>query len=153
MFVVGRQGWYYDGCGKCTKKADVKDGPFTCKSGHFNQNSTPRYKLDIKVNHEHNCGRFVFWDRQCADIIAIFAFELKNQMLAEGEDDPKAFPLVLGELLARTMVLRVKVQPFYNQSSVIRLSKDVNLIKKVLDQIGVFEVFFDLHHRCDLINN
>ncbi|KAF1885673.1 hypothetical protein Lal_00039521 [Lupinus albus] len=105
MFVVGRQGWYYDGCGKCTKKADVKDGPFTCKCGHFNQNSTPRYKLDIK----------------------------------EGEDDPKAFPLVLDELLARTMVLRVKVQPSYNQSYVIRLSEDVNLIKKVLDQIGVFE--------------
>ncbi|KAE9584965.1 hypothetical protein Lalb_Chr25g0284011 [Lupinus albus] len=60
----------------------------------------------------------------------------------EGEDDPKAFPLVLDELLARTMVLRVKVQPSYNQSSVIRLYEDPNLIKKVLDQIGVFEVFF-----------
>ncbi|KAF1862375.1 hypothetical protein Lal_00026906 [Lupinus albus] len=71
----------------------------------------------------------------------------------EGEDDPKAFPLVLDELLARTMVLRVKVQPSYNQSSVVRLSEDPNLIKKVLDQIGVFEVFFDLHHFYDLINN
>ncbi|KAF1895870.1 hypothetical protein Lal_00037987 [Lupinus albus] len=57
----------------------------------------------------------------------------------EGEDDPKVFPLVLDELLARTMVLRVKVQPSYNQSSLIRLSEDPNLIKKVLDQIGVFE--------------
>ncbi|KAF1881382.1 hypothetical protein Lal_00023418 [Lupinus albus] len=139
MFVVGRQGWYYDGCGKCTKKADVKDGPFTCKCGHFNQNSTPRYKLDIKVNHEHSCGRFVFWDRQCVDIIGVSASELKNQMLAVSEDDLKAFLLVLDELLTRTMVLRVKVQPSYNQSSVIRLSEDVNLIKKVLDQIGVFE--------------
>ncbi|KAF1888822.1 hypothetical protein Lal_00036864 [Lupinus albus] len=115
MFVVGRQGWYYDGCGKCTKKADVKDGPFTCKCGHFNQISIPRYKLEIKINHEHSCGRF------------------------KGEDDPKAFPLVLDELLARTMVLRVKVQPSYNQSSVIRLSEDPNLIKNVVDQIGVFE--------------
>ncbi|KAF1865958.1 hypothetical protein Lal_00041655, partial [Lupinus albus] len=123
MFVVGRQGWYYDSCTKCTKKADL------CY----------KYKLDIKVNHEHSSGKFVFWDRQCADIIDIPASELKNQMLAEGEDDPKAFPLVLDELLARTMVLRVKVQPSYNQSSVIRLSEDPNLIKKVLDQIGVFE--------------
>ncbi|KAF1862315.1 hypothetical protein Lal_00026843 [Lupinus albus] len=142
MFVVGRQRWYYDGCTKCTKKTDVKDGPFTCKCIHFNQNS-PRYKLDIKVNHEHSCGRFVFWDRQCADIIGISSFELKNQMLAEGEDDPNAFPLVLDELLARTMVLRVKIQPSYNQSSIIRLSEDPNLIKKVLDQIEVFEVFFE----------
>ncbi|KAF1892386.1 hypothetical protein Lal_00010851 [Lupinus albus] len=42
MFVVGRRGWYYDGCAKCTKKADVKDGPFICKCGHFNQISIPR---------------------------------------------------------------------------------------------------------------
>ncbi|KAF1881945.1 hypothetical protein Lal_00038589 [Lupinus albus] len=98
-----------------------------------------RYKLDIKVNHEHSCGRFVFWDSECSDINGIYASELKNQMLAEGEDDPKAFPLVLNELLARTMVLRVKVQPSYNQSSMIRLSEDPNLIKKVRDQIGVFE--------------
>ncbi|KAF1877497.1 hypothetical protein Lal_00040213 [Lupinus albus] len=97
------------------------------------------YKLDIKVNHEHDCGRFVLWNRQCADIIGICASELKNQMLAEGEDDPKTFLLVLDELLARTMVLRVKVQPSYNQLSLIRLSKDPNLIKKLLDQIGVFE--------------
>ncbi|KAF1858965.1 hypothetical protein Lal_00000787 [Lupinus albus] len=128
MFVVGRPGSYYDGCAKCTKNSDVKDGPFTYK-----------YKLEIKVNHEHSCGRFVFWDRQCDDMIDISASELKNQMLAEGEDDPKAFPLVLDELLARTMVLRVKVQPSDNQSSVIRLSEDPNLIKKVFGQIGVFE--------------
>ncbi|KAE9601064.1 putative nucleic acid-binding protein [Lupinus albus] len=115
------------------------------KKMHFNDlflHLYYRYKLDIKVNHEHRCGRFVFWDRQCVDIIGVSASELKSQMLAEGKDDPKAFPLVLDELLARTMVLRVKVQPSYNQSSVIRLSEDVNLIKKVLDQIGVFEVFF-----------
>ncbi|KAF1865914.1 hypothetical protein Lal_00033375 [Lupinus albus] len=139
MFVVGRQGWYYDGCAKCTKKADVKDGPFTCKCGHFNQISIPRYKLEIKVNHEHSCGRFVFWDRQCNDLIGISAYEHKNQMLAEGEDDPNAFPLVLDELLARTLVLHVKVQSSYNQSFVIRLYEDPKLIKKVLDQIGVFE--------------
>ncbi|CAL0299822.1 unnamed protein product [Lupinus luteus] len=42
MFVVGKQGWYYDGCTKCTKKADVKDGPFTCKCGTYNKTSTPR---------------------------------------------------------------------------------------------------------------
>ncbi|KAF1884561.1 hypothetical protein Lal_00028440, partial [Lupinus albus] len=77
MFVVGRQGWYYDGYTKCTKKAD------------------------------------------------------------EGEDDPKAFPLVLDELLARTMVLRVKVQPSYNQLYVIRLSEDPNLIKKMKNNMSV----------------
>ncbi|KAF1872484.1 hypothetical protein Lal_00016785 [Lupinus albus] len=93
MFVVGRQGWYYDGCAKCTNKTGVKDSPFTCKCGNFNQISIPRYKLEIK-------------DRQCADLIGISASELKNQMLAEGEDDPKAFPLVLDELLAKTIVLR-----------------------------------------------
>ncbi|KAF1889299.1 hypothetical protein Lal_00024622, partial [Lupinus albus] len=57
----------------------------------------------------------------------------------EGEDDPKAFPLILDELLARTMALRVKVQPSYNQSSVIRHFEDPNLIKTILDQIVIFQ--------------
>ncbi|XP_019436907.1 PREDICTED: uncharacterized protein LOC109343176 [Lupinus angustifolius] len=42
MFIVGKQGWYYDGCLKCTKKVDVKDKPFTCKRGTYNLSSTPR---------------------------------------------------------------------------------------------------------------
>ncbi|KAF1877802.1 hypothetical protein Lal_00038111 [Lupinus albus] len=37
------------------------------------------------------------------------------------------------------MALRVKVQPSYNQSSVIRLSEDPNLIKTILDQIVIFQ--------------
>ncbi|KAF1893933.1 hypothetical protein Lal_00002485 [Lupinus albus] len=57
----------------------------------------------------------------------------------EGEDDLNAFLFLLDELLARIMVLRVKVQLSYNQSSVIRLSEDPNLTKKVFDQIKVFE--------------
>ncbi|KAF1877293.1 hypothetical protein Lal_00012064 [Lupinus albus] len=141
MFVVGKHGWYYEGCTKCTKKTDVKDGPFTCK-----------YKLDIKVIHQHGSGRFVFWDRQCADIIGVSASDLRDQMVAEGEDDPKAFPLILDELLARTMALRVKVQPSYNQSSVIRLSEDPNLIKTILDQIVIFQsVSITADHDPDLL--
>ncbi|XP_019455180.1 PREDICTED: uncharacterized protein LOC109356309 [Lupinus angustifolius] len=140
MFIVGKQGWYYDGCIKCTKKAEVKDGPFTCKCGTYNLSSTPRYKLDIKVIHQNGSGRFVFWDRQCAEIIGISACELRNQMVAEGEDDPKAFPLNLDMLLARTVALRVKVQPSYNQSSVIRLSENPSLIKSISGQFGILEV-------------
>ncbi|XP_019447264.1 PREDICTED: uncharacterized protein LOC109350489 [Lupinus angustifolius] len=82
MFIVGKQGRYYDGCIKCTKKTEVKDGPFTCKCGTYNLSSTPRYKLDIKVIHQNGSGRFVFWDRQCAEIIGISACELRNQMVA-----------------------------------------------------------------------
>ncbi|XP_019427197.1 PREDICTED: uncharacterized protein LOC109335518 [Lupinus angustifolius] len=122
---------------KCTKKADVKDGSFTCKCETYNMNSNPRYKLDIKVVHEHGNGRFVFWDRQCVDIIGVSACELRSQMLAKGEDDPKTFPLTLDMLLAQIMALRVKVQPSYHQSSVIIISKDQDLIKFVLDQILV----------------
>ncbi|XP_019460029.1 PREDICTED: uncharacterized protein LOC109359788 [Lupinus angustifolius] len=146
MFIVGKQGWYYDGCMKCTKKFEVKDGPFTCKCETYNQRSTQgktvsvyRYKLDIKVIHLNGSGRFVFGDRQCADIIGIPASELRNQMLAEGEDDPKAFLLILDTLLARTMALRVKVQSSYNQSSVIRLSENPILIKTIVDQFGILE--------------
>ncbi|KAE9603804.1 putative nucleic acid-binding protein [Lupinus albus] len=111
-----------------------------------------RYKLDIKVIHQHGSGRFVFWDCQCADIIGVSASDLRDQMVAEGEDDPKAFSLILDELLARTMALRVKVQPSYNQSSVIRLSEDPNLIKNILDQIVIFQsVYITADHDPDLL--
>ncbi|CAL0303383.1 unnamed protein product [Lupinus luteus] len=136
MFIVGKHGWYYDGCIKCTKKAGVKDGPFTCKCRAYNQ----KYKLDIKIVHQNGSGRFVFWDRQCADIIGISVCMLRNQMIVKGEDDPKAFPLILDMLLARALALRVKVQPSYNQSSVIRLSENPILIKSILDQFGILEV-------------
>ncbi|KAF1874365.1 hypothetical protein Lal_00008570 [Lupinus albus] len=66
------------------------------------------YKLDIKVVHQHGSGMFVLWDRQCADIIGISTSKLRNQMVAEGEDDSMAFPLTLDMLLGRTMALRVK---------------------------------------------
>ncbi|XP_019450629.1 PREDICTED: uncharacterized protein LOC109352901 [Lupinus angustifolius] len=133
MFIIGKQGWYYDGCLKCTKKVDVKDEPFTCKCGTYNLSSTPRYKLDIKVIHENGSGRFVFWDRQRADIIGVSACELRNQMVAEGEDDPKAFPIIFDMLLTRTMTFRVKVQPFYHQSFMIMLYESPILIKAIAD--------------------
>ncbi|KAE9614223.1 putative nucleic acid-binding protein [Lupinus albus] len=139
MFVIGKQGWYSDGCTKCTKKADVRDNPFTCKCGTFNQ----QYKLDIKVIHKNGSGKFVFWDRQYADIIGISTAHIRNQMLVEEEDDPKAYPLSLDFLLARTMALRVKVQPSYNQSFMIRLYEDPNLIKTILDTIGILEVCYN----------
>ncbi|CAL0331212.1 unnamed protein product [Lupinus luteus] len=41
MFVIGKHGWYYDGCTKCIKKAGVRDDPFTCKCGTYNQCSSP----------------------------------------------------------------------------------------------------------------
>ncbi|KAF1864331.1 hypothetical protein Lal_00021987 [Lupinus albus] len=96
-----------------------------------------RYKQDIKVIHKNGSGKFVFWDRQCVDIIDISAADLRNQMLAEGEDDPKAYILSLDFLLARTMTLRVKVQPSYKQSFVIRHSEDPNMIKTILDTMYI----------------
>ncbi|KAE9604527.1 putative nucleic acid-binding protein [Lupinus albus] len=99
-----------------------------------------KYKLDIKVVHHHGSGRFVFWDQQYVDIIGISASELRNQMVAEGEDDPKAYPLPLDMLLARTMTLRVKVQPSYNQCFVIRLSENPTLINSIDGQFGLLEL-------------
>ncbi|KAF1874419.1 hypothetical protein Lal_00029846 [Lupinus albus] len=111
-----------------------------------------RYKLDIKVIHKNGSGKFVFWDRQCSDIIGIYAANLRNQMIAEGEDDPKAYTLSLDFLLARAMALRVKVQLSYNQLFVIRLSEDPNVIKTILDTIGIVEsIYIIVDHYPDYI--
>ncbi|KAF1872265.1 hypothetical protein Lal_00028172 [Lupinus albus] len=79
-------------------------------------------------------------DRQCADIIGISASELRNQMVAEGDDDPKAYPLPLDMQLARTMIVRVKVQPSYSQCFVIRLSENPTLINSIDGQFGLLEL-------------
>ncbi|KAF1894896.1 hypothetical protein Lal_00022390 [Lupinus albus] len=52
-----------------------------------------------EVVHQNDSDRFVLWDRQCAGIFGISACMLKNQMLAEGEDDSNAFPLILDMIL------------------------------------------------------
>ncbi|KAL6508619.1 hypothetical protein OROGR_023330 [Orobanche gracilis] len=120
MFIIGKNGWYYEGCEKCYKKADL-------------------YKSEMKVVHKNGSGKFVFLDPQCVGMLGITTLGLKNQMRVEGEDDPKAFPLVLDMMLARTLALRVKVQPSYKQSSVINLSEDPNLIQVILDQLLIVE--------------
>lgn len=33
-FDVGQSGWYYDGCGKCTKSVTLKDGKLKCFANH-----------------------------------------------------------------------------------------------------------------------
>ncbi|KAF1892523.1 hypothetical protein Lal_00010989 [Lupinus albus] len=105
------------------------------------------YKLEIKVNHEHSCGRFVFWDRQCADMIDMSASELKNQMFVECEDDLNAFSLVLDELLAKTMVLRTASftgehdpNNIEVQSSSKRLRAEFDLDNNLIPDYAAFEL-------------
>ncbi|KAF1870917.1 hypothetical protein Lal_00030229 [Lupinus albus] len=73
-------------------------------------------------------------------------------MVAESEDDPKTFSLILDMILARTMTLRVKVQPSYNQCSVIILSENPVLIKSIVDQFGILEVILsdDVKRKHDV---
>lgn len=40
-----------------------------------------RYKLEIKVYHKKDNANFVFWDRECRELIGNSALELKNLMI------------------------------------------------------------------------
>jgi hypothetical protein len=47
------------------------------------------------------------------------------------EDDPKIYPKHLDKLLDLEFALRVKYQPYYHQSSVLGVSRDLAVIKKI----------------------
>ncbi|KAF1872472.1 hypothetical protein Lal_00016771, partial [Lupinus albus] len=139
MFIVGKHGWYY-GCIKCPKKAEFKDGPFTCKCGAYNQNSITRQDVYI-ISIFYNISKAVGLSFGIANVLTSLEYlHACLKLDGGGEDDPKTFPLILDMILARTVALRVKVQSSYNQCSVIRQSKNHVLIKSIVDQFGILEV-------------
>ena len=44
-------------------------------------------------------------------------------------------------MLGHTFAFRVKVQPKYNNSSIIKISVDEDLMKIIINRIGAYKVF------------
>jgi len=57
-----------------------------------------------------------------------------------GEDDPKIYPKHLDKLLGLEFALRVKYQPYYHHSSVLGVSCDPAVIKKIKSHLQPDEI-------------
>jgi hypothetical protein len=57
-----------------------------------------------------------------------------------GEGDPKIYPKHLNKLPVLEFVLRVKYQPYYHHSSVLGVSRDPAIIKKIKSHLQPNEI-------------
>lgn len=90
-----------------------------------------RYKVVVEVVYGGHNAEFVFWDRECLQIIGITADALRKTMQEVGEDDPLIYPTHLDKLLGLEFAFRAKYQPRYHQSSVLGFSRDPAGIEKI----------------------
>ncbi|XP_057438650.1 replication protein A 70 kDa DNA-binding subunit D-like isoform X3 [Lotus japonicus] len=133
-------GWSYEACFKCNRKADCSSLPFTCpKCGKKNTETVPRFRVEVMVSYNNNSSKFVLWDRECIQLVKQTAIDLKKQLLDEGEFDAMAVPEPIDCILGKLFAFKVKVQPGYKQFSVTGVSDNEKTIESIRDKLQVDE--------------
>ncbi|XP_058733466.1 uncharacterized protein LOC131605087 [Vicia villosa] len=141
-FEVGQAGWYYDGCGECTKSVSLKDGKLKCYANHITYKPVPRFKLEVMGTDGKFKARFVFWDVDCVKLIGKSASQIKTELIEAGEDNPFEFPIQLDAMLTKKLAIRAVFQPKFNRLSVIGFKDDDETRKKIRDSFKCEEVCF-----------
>ncbi|CAL0322445.1 unnamed protein product [Lupinus luteus] len=80
--------------------------------------------------------KFVLGNRECEQLIKNPAIDLKELLLLEGEFNPMSIPLVVDDLVSKSLAFKVKLQPTYQRCSVIQVSEDSQLIVCLLEKIA-----------------
>ncbi|WJX28057.1 hypothetical protein P8452_16822 [Trifolium repens] len=106
-----RNGWYYQACFQCPKQAVGDAPPYKCSDDHSTQTEILRYKLDIEVENCNVRASFVFWDRECAQLLNQSAEQLRAKMIKDGITDPLDYPQAMDDIGGRTLAVKVKWQP------------------------------------------
>ncbi|KAI5422738.1 hypothetical protein KIW84_045960 [Lathyrus oleraceus] len=127
-FEVGQFGWYYDGCGECTKSVAVKDGKLKCFSDHETDELVQVLGVDGKFK-----SSFIFWDNDCVKLIGKSVLELKRELTEAGEDNPLEFPYPLDATLKKELTIRVVFQPKYGRLYVVGFRDNEESHKKIRD--------------------
>ncbi|KAG5092338.1 hypothetical protein JHK82_051116 [Glycine max] len=120
--VMDNYSWCYPACGQCYKKADMQTVPFTCPCGKENDQPVLRYRVKVM-------------DRECAQLIGQSANEVNRLKIEDGDVDLNASPQALDRLLGCFLAFKVKVQPRFMNSVVLKYSDESDLINVVLDMI------------------
>ncbi|XP_058751503.1 uncharacterized protein LOC131624572 [Vicia villosa] len=89
------------------------------------------YKIEIEVVHLGISCKFIFWDRECTDILEISAAQMRDTMIQAGITDPLEFPLALDAMLDLELAFRVKWKPNWDSCSVVMLIKDKPFVKQL----------------------
>ncbi|KAG4954501.1 hypothetical protein JHK87_040095 [Glycine soja] len=135
--VMDNYSWCYPACGQCYKKADMQTVPLTCPCVKENDQPVLRYRVEVMVNHKGEQTKFLIWDRECAQLIGQSADEVNMLKIdvIDGDVDLNASPQALDRLLGCFLAFKVKVQPRFKNSVVLKYSDESELINVVLDMI------------------
>ncbi|KAG5028706.1 hypothetical protein JHK87_012220 [Glycine soja] len=94
-----------------------------------------RYRVEVMVNHKGEQTKFLIWDRECAQLIGQSTDEVNRLIIEDGDADLNASPQALDRLLGCFLAFKVKVQPRFRNSVVLKYSNELDLINVVLDMI------------------
>ncbi|KAK2417374.1 replication protein A 70 kDa DNA-binding subunit B [Trifolium repens] len=131
--VPNSKGWYYKACSKCIKSAKGDSLPLLCPDGHATHAINLRFKLEFEAEYEGTIGKFVFWDRECNQLLGKTAAEIQQVMVEAGVTNPCAYPVSFDSLCGRTFAIRTKWQPQWDSCSVQGLKEDDAIIQKIKD--------------------
>ncbi|KAH1243210.1 hypothetical protein GmHk_07G020338 [Glycine max] len=116
--VMKIHSWCYATCIQCNKKTDIDNTPFTCA-----------HTANI-INKLKECTKFLLLDRECTDLIGH----------SDGDVDLNASPEALDKILGYTLALKVKVQPKFRNSIVLKYSFNSSLMNTMVDLLPDAEV-------------
>ncbi|KAH1238428.1 Replication protein A DNA-binding subunit A [Glycine max] len=133
--VMDNYSWCYLACGQCYKKTGMQTVSFTCLCGKENDQPELRYRVEVIVNHKGEQTKFLIWDCECAQLIGQSTDEVNRFKIEDGDVDLNASPQALDRLLGCFLAFRVKVQPTFRNSVVLKYSNESDLINVVLDMI------------------
>ncbi|KAG4982803.1 hypothetical protein JHK87_027552 [Glycine soja] len=135
--------WSYDSCPNCTTTFDPSKGGSACRSCHTSVVDTvPRYKLNVRMEHNGDKGNFVLWDATCIKLFGKTAGECQDELIVAG-DDIKVFPTCVDEILLKTWAVRFKFRSQLCQSSVLDVSEELHHIQSLIATLGLKSSDYD----------
>ena len=144
------------------QKIDEYTEPFACACGKHNDRAVLRsfypfsnfcttififdFNTIIYVCKHNENARFLLWDRECTELIGQSADEVNSLKIAVGACIFKHKFWISSNVLA----FKIKVQPKYKNSAVLKCSSDLTLISDVLNMLPNAKVLF---YWVNLTNN
>ncbi|XP_014625994.2 replication protein A 70 kDa DNA-binding subunit E-like [Glycine max] len=137
--VLDNHSWCYTACIRCHKKSDAEMAPFTCACGKYNKEVVLRYRLEVMINQRNESTKFLLWDRECNELIGQSADAVNKLKIEDGDVDLNVSPQTLDKLLGYELAFKIKVQPKFKNSAVLKCSADSSLINVVMDMLADVE--------------
>ncbi|KEH19874.1 retropepsins domain protein, putative [Medicago truncatula] len=113
-FNPNQFGCYYESCPKCPRSWKSNGAGYRCGCREDVEVpftslfiSTFIYKVVVQVVYEGQKADFVFWDKECVQILGVIADTLRKTMQEIGEDDPIIYPKHLDNLLNLQLALHM----------------------------------------------